>query len=178
MTEYIQKDRRREVFAAFGRRVWITRCDLNQQFLLNLDGREYSVAMLSTFPEVLQMRKQWPTRGKGSGTGTVLLEITTEDTGERQHRFGFMARRVVVTSKEIPRPGARSVPAEVRSVGWYLGFKPQTSCEGRFGGSGSSHVAWGRRRRAFQSRSSEPIAASSKVSTERLSKTAFSGRCE
>jgi hypothetical protein len=104
LTEYIQRDRRREEGDGFGGvSVSVTRCDLDQWIRLSLDRGEYFMARLSE-----RRRSGGPIPGPALPDQPPLaVELKTIDTRERAERFGYMARRVIVTRKETPLPGSR-----------------------------------------------------------------------
>src|SRR5579864_7920160 len=73
--------------------VTITRCDLDQIFVLNLDAREFTSAPIPKPPskeELQALEGQQPKPGV-QPQPTLLIETTTEDTGERKQMFGYMA---------------------------------------------------------------------------------------
>lgn len=128
-TEYIQRDRRREESEIFGDvSVSITRCDRDRQIMLSMNRRKYSIAGLTEL-----RRTAGPIPGPAlPDQPTLAVEITTLDTGDRAERFGYTARRVVVTRTETALPGSRSSNAEVRSEGWYIDLNPPLGCPSRF----------------------------------------------
>ena len=152
-TIYLQADRKRmEFHNSFGRvgpdrslqqvsgprLVAITRCDLGQHFELNLDTSEYTV---SSYPPKPLTPEQIKARGLQtafaylSDKPTLRIEITTDDTGERKEMFGYSARHVITTTKQIPLEGSHSAPQESITDGWYIdspGIDPnqRLSCDG------------------------------------------------
>jgi hypothetical protein len=108
------------------RTVTIVRPDLGKKFDLNLDASEYAV---STWPP----KKPQPfTKDQMKALGitipspdesakpTFQIQITTKDTGERKEIFGYLARHVITTRKEIPLEGSRRSPRETVTDGWYI----------------------------------------------------------
>jgi hypothetical protein len=112
--------------------VTIVRPDLGQMFDLNPDTAEYAstpypppppkplttaqMAMLGLkLPDVSESRKK----------PTFRIETTTVDTHEREEMFGYMARRIVTTKKEIPFEGSLRRTQETVIDGWYIDLDPQ-----------------------------------------------------
>jgi hypothetical protein len=142
---YIREDRRRVeerreylspppggpvVFPAI---VTITRCDLNQMFVLNLDDREYMsmpVPKPPTLQEVEAFVAQHPAPAVPPQP-TLLIETTTQDTGERQELFGYTARHVVTTVKQIPLVQSLQKSQEDATDGWYVDLDTRISCDPR-----------------------------------------------
>jgi hypothetical protein len=146
-TTYLQADRKRFEFrnatgrqgtdgslqATYGPRiVFITRCDLAQSFVLNLDASEYSSG---PHPHPPLTREEIAASGLltpvnyVSDKPTLRIEVTTHDTGERKEMFGYKARHVITTRKEIPLAGAVSGPQESVTDGWYIDPKPIASSD-------------------------------------------------
>jgi hypothetical protein len=119
----------------------ITRCDTKQQFLLNLDDREYTTAPLRVYgsleewrlahavPQVQVVERREP---------TVLVETETVDTGERKDFFGHLGRHVITTRRIVPLAGAKWGPSTTVTDGWYIDLDRRVSCDPswRFGRSG------------------------------------------
>jgi hypothetical protein len=140
-TEYVRSDRRRiEYQSMFGRQAqpsepiqyeygprtaMIIRCDLERQFLVNLDAREYETGAVPEYrlSKIREMMRQnaavLPPRAPG--LPTILIETTTTDTRERKEIFGLTARRVVTRRTEMAlTDGDRSNPQEYVTDGWYV----------------------------------------------------------
>ena len=109
--------------------VGITRCDLGQTFWLNLDDREYMTMPVSKFQskEALQARAAQQTQA--APQPTVLMETTTTDTGERKQMFGYTARHVITSQKQIPLSESGMEPQESVVDGWYADLDAAVSCE-------------------------------------------------
>ncbi len=127
----------------------ITRCDLGQIFQLNLDDREYASRPIPKplSPEEQKARaeqlkaeqearaEQLKTRAaqapqlRRPAQPNLLIEITTNDTGERKQMFGYTARHVITTEKRTPLEGAASLPQEQVSDGWYIDLDTSISCD-------------------------------------------------
>jgi hypothetical protein len=146
-TIYLQGDRKRTEYQnSFGMKkadgslqpiygphiVSITRCDLGQNFELNLDAREYTTA---PYPPKAFTKEELKARGLdspvtyASDKPTVRIETTTTDTGERKEIFGRTARRVITTRKHTPLEGARSGPQEMVTDAWYIDLSQRLSCD-------------------------------------------------
>jgi len=146
-TIYLQGDRKRTEYQnSFGIKktdgslqpiygphlVSITRCDLGQNFELNLDTREYTSA---PYPPKAFTKEELKARGLDSRVTyasekpTVRVETTTADTGERQEIFGRTARRVITTRKHTPLEGARSGSQEMVTDAWYIDLSQRLSCD-------------------------------------------------
>jgi hypothetical protein len=111
--------------------VTITRCDLDQVFILNLDDREYMSMPVRKRPsrEELQARAAQLTNAAEPPRRTVLIEVTTKDTGERKQMFGFPARHVMTTQKQIPLVIPGQSPQENVTDGWYIDLDTSIPCE-------------------------------------------------
>lgn len=136
-TEYFQGGRRRHEYrTASGSNygpplVLLTRCDLGRNFELNLEDKQYVSSPLPKFPsesERQELRAKFAASA-AQQTPTVLVEITTVDTGERKKIFGYEARHVITTRKHTPLNG--STPSENDSVtdGWYTDLSTVLTCE-------------------------------------------------
>jgi hypothetical protein len=142
---YIHNDRRRieeheksplsiwpgkpTVFLSNPEIVGITRCDLDQTFWLNLDDREYMTMQVSKFPskEVLQARAAQ--QAQPAPQPTLLIETTTTDTGERKQMFGYTARHVITSQKQVPLAKTGMEPQENVTDGWYIDMDAAISCD-------------------------------------------------
>jgi hypothetical protein len=135
-TQYVQGDRRRhEHRFAFGSNygpslALITRCDIGQNFELNLEDRQY---VSTPIPKILSPTEIRALAAKYSGsaaprTPTVLIEITTVDTGERKNLFGYEARHVITTEKHTRLDGAKEDDQEDVKDGWFADIPTSVSC--------------------------------------------------
>jgi hypothetical protein len=138
-TEYFQGDRQRHEYRSSSGSnygpplVFLTRCDLGLNFELNLDDEQYVSAPIPKFPweaEQQALRAKYAASAARQ-TPTVLVEITTVDTGERKKMFGYEARHVITTRKHTQLGGSRSTSIENDSVtdGWYTDLSTTLSCE-------------------------------------------------
>jgi hypothetical protein len=110
--------------------VTITRCDLNQTFVLNLDAHEY-MSMPIPKPaskEELQDRAAQQPKAIAPSQPTLLIETSTQDTGERKQMFGYMARHVITTVKQTPLVDSGQIPQETVTDGWYIDLDTSISC--------------------------------------------------
>jgi hypothetical protein len=144
---YLQGDRKRvEYRNAFGRLgtegslqaiygprlVSITRCDLGQYFELNLDASEYTATIYPPKQTTMAERaaRGLPTKlNYVSDQPTLRIEVTTSDTGERKEMFGYTARHVITTRKQIPLEGSQSGPQESVTDAWYIDPQPAASAD-------------------------------------------------
>jgi hypothetical protein len=111
--------------------VTITQCDLDQVFVLNLDDREYMSMPVPKPPsrETLQARAAQQPKPATQPQPTLLIETTTNDTGEREEMFGFSARHVITTRKQIPLVESGQTPQETVTDGWYIDLDTAVSCD-------------------------------------------------
>jgi hypothetical protein len=119
------------MFRLAPRTAHITRCDLKQTFLLNLDDREYTADPLP--PTLDEMRARAAAAGPlvtaPRRQPTVLVETETVDTGERKELFGHTTRHVVTTRRIIPLKGAKRGASITVIDAWYMDLDTQISCE-------------------------------------------------
>jgi hypothetical protein len=110
--------------------VTITRCDLGEVFVLNLDAREYMAMPIPKPPskEELEARAAQQPKPALQPQPTLLIETTTEDTGERKQMFGYTARHVITTVKQIPLVESGQIPQETVTDGWYIDLDTSISC--------------------------------------------------
>ena len=111
--------------------VTITRCDLGQSFDLNLDDREYTSMPSPRMPskEEMQARAAKLLKPAALPQPNLLIETTTVDSGERKQLFGYTARHVITTRKQIPLEGSRQEPTETVTDGWYIDLDTSVSCD-------------------------------------------------
>jgi hypothetical protein len=60
---------------------------------------------------------------------TLVIETTTKDTGERTQMFGFTARHVITTRKQIPLVETGQIPQETVTDGWYIDLDVLAACD-------------------------------------------------
>lgn len=144
---YLEKDRKREeerrelprlqpgggpfTYVPAPAIVRITRCDLNQVYVLKLEGGEYTSIPISK-PSVAQ--RLWIAAQRAlvkflaRPAPNLLIETTTQDTGERKQMFDRIARHVVTTVKQIPLVESRQLAQETVTDGWYIDLDTSLSC--------------------------------------------------
>ena len=148
-TFYVEQDRRRTEYrnvTGGEKRRWdgsrnvlygpqlasIVRCDLGQMFELNLDAGEYVAAPYPSQPlrkartEALGLKTP---QFVASDKPTLQIEITTLDTGERKDFFGYTARHVITTRRQIPLEGSKSSAQQMVTDGWYIDLDTSISCD-------------------------------------------------
>src|SRR3954465_2693548 len=122
--------------------VIVHRCDLDRVLVLRPAERTYDARPLGftlnrieRFAFSLGRRDQEPS----SAAGTLIVETTTVDTGERKMAFGHSARHVITTRRDIP-PGSAGAAGETVTDGWYIDLETRPPCErqqsGRAGAAG------------------------------------------
>jgi len=111
--------------------VTITRCDLGEVFALNLDDHEYTAMPIPKPPskEELQARAAQQPKPAVRPQPTLLIETTTADTGERKQMFGYTARHVITTRRQIPLVDSGQIPQESVTDGWYVDLDTSISCD-------------------------------------------------
>ncbi len=138
-TQYFQSDRKRmEDRTSSGSNygpplAFITRCDTGQMITLNLEDKQYVTHPLPKFPSEEERRAQ---AAKYSASAeqqkpTVLVEVTTVDTGERKRILDHEARHVITTQKETRLNDARDLIRESVTDGWYTDLPTSLSCEAK-----------------------------------------------
>lgn len=109
----------------------IVRPDLGKMFELNLDGFAYTQSPYPPKKPRPFTKAEMEARGvrvpppPGSAKPTFKIETTTRDTGERKDMFGYVARHVITTRKEIPLEGSTRGPQETVTDAWYIDLEPQ-----------------------------------------------------
>ncbi len=118
--------------------VTIVRPDLRQQFDLNLDASQYSQRSLDWLyslpkaaPELRGLTKE-ELQARGikmppppGDTVTFRIETITKDSGERKEVFGYVARHVITTRKEIPLQASHRAAQEMTKDGWYIDLESE-----------------------------------------------------
>lgn len=154
-TEYVTRDKRRTEFRPVyraqkppsgaptyelgPRTATIVRCDLNQQYYVNLDARDYMTAPQTSrgavfAREALAIRVSPPAPPNASGTMTV--EVTTTDTGERKQAFGHTARHVTIVRTSTPSDPSAGKPIAVHIDGWFIDAVTSPDCDATERGNG------------------------------------------
>jgi hypothetical protein len=112
--------------------VMIARPDLEQMFELNLDASQYARMPYPPNQNLQPLTKEqleargikMPPPGE-TAKPTFRIETVTKDTGERKEMFGYVARHVITTRREIPLEGSRRDAQEMTRDGWYIDLEPQ-----------------------------------------------------
>jgi len=111
-------------------RVFILRCDLGWNFHLLPKTEEFNSSPYpprpSTPEQAEQLGVEHPDRGKPA---KLRIETTTVDTGERKEMFGYVARHVITTTKQIPLDEATSQSSQLVTNGWYIDLDLSISCD-------------------------------------------------
>jgi hypothetical protein len=161
-TQYFQKDRKRLEYQSmsggakradgsmdlyYGPHIAsITRCDLGKSYELNLDAREYHTFPYPPKPFTIEETKTKGLKPVGDqpATPTMLIEITTQDTGERKEMFGHTARHVIRTRKETPLEGSRAQAQQTVEDGWFIDLDTAISCDRKWNENqgADTHVVW------------------------------------
>ena len=107
--------------------VHIRRCDRGKSLVLNQADRTYAATALSSRLNVIERAALSMVRpyAPSPRAPEITVETTTVDTGERKIAFGFTARRVVITRRQVS-PDATE---ETVTDGWYIDLDPRVSCE-------------------------------------------------
>jgi hypothetical protein len=121
--------------------VFIVRCDLGESFILYPQREEYSSAAYP--PNPLTPEGAAPGFEK-PGTAepakpTLRVETATVDTGERMTLFGYSARHVIATRKQMPLEGSNSERQETVTDGWYIDLDRSISCDPKPSGGNKGH---------------------------------------
>jgi hypothetical protein len=142
-TQYVQGDRRRDEhrfasgYNASPPLASITRCDMGQNFVLNIEDKQYASTPIPKILSPTEMRAIAAKRSVSAtpSTPTILIEITTVDTGERKKLFGYEARHVITSEKHTHLNGAKEVEQEDVRDGWFADLPTSLSCYPRSRGA-------------------------------------------
>ena len=157
-TAYVQGNRSRVETRVEGHEtIRITLCDREQTIVLDVASRRYMSAPLQPHPSrlVLLLTSLGSRRQQPQPAPTRLIETTTVQTGERKPAFGQVARRVIITRRDVPLQGAGTT-TETRFDGWYVDVETRPSCE-RF--DGHAHAFLTASRQSGAGRSELPVVA-------------------
>ena len=137
VTFYLQPDRSRtEYFYKDGKPLKgafavVVRCDLRQSLSFSPDALTYDARPYPR-PRITEAgARAWGLRttpNYRTVEPTLRIETTYTDTGERKEFFGFTARHIIITTRQIPLEARRSLPRTEIRDGWYISV-PLTSCE-------------------------------------------------
>ncbi len=144
-TQYITRDKSRTEFrslqgprtsasgpALFGHgppSAIILRCDLQQQFYVNLDKREYMTAPLPGGPTGGHRVAPVMIQAIPPGAPTLTIESTTTATGERKQVFGYTARHVITVRKQTPSEPDAGPSTEMKTDGWDIDHDTRVVCD-------------------------------------------------
>ncbi len=118
-----------ETFTYGPRMATVYQCDMHRVLELDLDHREYTVTELDD--------DGMPATGDGERTasqarrtgGVVHIVVDVRETGDVREQFGHVARRYVITRRQVPEAGACALPQESVTDGWYIDLdQPQGDC--------------------------------------------------
>ena len=114
--------------------VHIRRCDRGKTLVLNQADGTYAATPLSSRLNVTERAALSMARpyAPSPHAPEINVETTTVDTGERKVAFGFTARRVVITRRQVS-PDATE---ETVTDGWYIDLDTRVSCERAEGARG------------------------------------------
>jgi hypothetical protein len=109
----------------------ITRCDLRKAYVLSYDDRTYMTDPLPAHPSGAHMflASLLPAPPPTANRPDLVIETTTVRTGERKMAFGYAARRVITTRRDLPRDASGGQPGEIETDGWYIDLDTRPSCE-------------------------------------------------
>jgi hypothetical protein len=158
-TTYVQLDRSRIESSVQGRKtILITRCDRQQTIVLDAANRTYTSAQVRLYPNrlVTLLASLVSRSQKPQPPPTLVVETTTVQTGETKTAFGHVARRVIVTRRDLPLQGTGGGATETRTDGWYVDLETRPSCE-RF--DGHAHTFLIASRQTATGRSELPVVA-------------------
>ncbi len=133
-TQYIKGQRSRIEREILGHpRVTINQCDQHQVLQLDPEARQYTSYRLNEQGRPVsgpEASPRTPLSTEPSG-GTLVVNIETDDTGERKKLFGYPARHVITTQTMIPGPGAVTLGQEFMRDGWYIDLDVNAGCAPR-----------------------------------------------
>lgn len=111
----------------FGHRVaTIYQCDAKRVLELDLDAREYTSHESDEQGQLVYARPRSISNVPSGGTLTI--NVTDVDTGEKRVMFGYPAEHIVRTEKRVPSPQAVSREEESERDGWYIDIQAPRGC--------------------------------------------------
>jgi len=96
----------------------INQCDKRQAVFLNNKTKLFWVAPFQDRSAYVKRVRPIPEADQAGAD--VEITIDSVDTGERRQFGSYIARRVMVTRKVVPSPGANTRAATDESDGWYI----------------------------------------------------------
>jgi hypothetical protein len=110
---------------------------MGQNFEVNLEDKQYVSTPIPKILSPTEIRALAAKRSVSAAprTPTILIEITTVDTGERKNLFGYEARHVITTEKHTLLNGAKDVDQEDVKDGWFADLPTSLSCYPRSRGA-------------------------------------------
>jgi len=127
-TEYIQSDRMRVESRVGHRTAQIMRCDLRKSIFLNEEAGTYTTSPLWT-PPGKRLSSLTSDSTVETRSPNLLIETTTVQTAQRKDAFGYAARRVITTRRQIPLDATAGERSESQTDGWYIDLETRPSCE-------------------------------------------------
>jgi hypothetical protein len=135
-TQYIQFDRSRNEYRNSSGLNYgpplasVTRCDMGEIFELNLEDKQFVSAPIPKFPTEAEQQALTAKYSNSAmqRTPTVLVEVTTVETGERRKMFGYETRHVITKRKHTRLNQAKDLMEESATDGWYTDLPTALSC--------------------------------------------------
>ena len=126
--------------------VVIRQCDAKRVFNLNERDRLYASSEIEDWSE--RLKKACPVSSTQMSGAQVVMTIDSIDTGERRQFGHYTARRVKVTIRVEPSPGASTRASVEETDGWYVDL-PGFGCQDG-ASSGFARLGFGNRRDRLQ----------------------------
>src|SRR5215469_5919985 len=126
--------------------VVIRQCDAKRVFNLNERDRLYASSEIEDWSE--RLRRARPVSSTQMSGAQVVMTIDSIDTGERRQFRHYTARRVKVTIRVEPSPGASTRASVEETDGWYVDL-PGFGCQDQ-ASSGFARLGFGNRRDRLQ----------------------------
>jgi len=126
--------------------VVIRQCDAKRVFNLNERDRLYASSEIEDWSE--RLKRARPVSSTQMSGAQVVMTIDSIDTGERRQFGHYTARRVKVTIRVEPSPGASTRASVEETDGWYVDL-PGFGCQDR-ASSGFARLGSGNRRDRLQ----------------------------
>ena len=126
--------------------VVIRQCDAKRVFNLNERDRLYASSEIEDWSE--RLKRARPVSSTQMSGAQVVMTIDSIDTGERRQFGHYTARRVKVTIRVEPSPGASTRASVEETDGWYVDL-PGFGCQDG-ASSGFARLGFGNRRDRLQ----------------------------